>query len=389
MKSDLTKQLVLIRRAIHRYPELGTEEFRTTALIEKTLRAARIRTKRITPTGLVAFIEGQGKGGTVALRGDIDALPITERTGKPYASRRPGVMHACGHDANCTMVLGAGLLLANRRSEFSGTVELIFQPNEESSGGASTMIAAGVLEKPPVDALVGIHVNPWLPVGVLGLKSGEMMAAVDRFTIDIIGVGGHGAYPHLTTDAVVVAAQAVTALQSIVSRRTDPVCPTVLTIGTINGGERFNIVCDRVTMVGTVRTLNPATRVAVKRMIDETLAGITAASGASYRLNYEALGNPLINHPEILAICRASGEAVLGKNRVCTIEKPSMGGEDFAEYLTERPGCFVYIGTGGKKNYPWHHEKFDIDESVLPDGAAFMADVALRCLKNVNTTKRR
>lgn len=384
MKNDLAKQLVRIRRAIHQHPELGTEEVRTTALIEKTLRAARIRTKRITPTGLVAYIEGTGQGGTVALRGDIDALPITERTGKPYASRRPGVMHACGHDANCTMVLGAGLILAERRREFAGTVKLVFQPNEEASGGAGAMIAAGVLEKPHVDAIVGIHVSPWLPVGVLGLKSGEMMAAVDRFTIDIIGVGGHGAYPHLTTDAVVVAAQAVTALQSIISRRIDPVSPAVLTIGTINGGERFNIVCDRVTMVGTVRTLNDTTRASVKRMIEETLAGITAAAGASYRLNYEELGNPLINHPDILALCRASGQSVLGKGRVRDIEKPSMGGEDFAEYLTERPGCFVYIGTGGKKNYPWHHEKFDIDESVLPDGAAFMADAALRCLKNIN-----
>jgi amidohydrolase len=307
----------------------------------------------------------------------MDALPIQEKTGKPYASKRPGIMHACGHDANSTMVLGAALLLQQRRQEFSGTVKVLFQPNEESSGGARSMISAGVMTKPDVDAIAGIHVSPWLPSGVLGLKPNEMMAAVDRFTIEIIGDGGHGAYPHLTKDAIVIAAQVVNTLQTVVSRECDPVDSVVVTIGAIKGGEEYNIICDRVTMVGTVRTLNDEVRGAVRRQIEQKIKGVTAAYGAGYTLQYEELGNALRNSADMLELCRQSGERVLGVANVRLLERPSMGGEDFAEYLQRVPGCFMYIGSStGKRPFPWHHEQFDIDENALHQGAELLADIA-------------
>jgi amidohydrolase len=377
------EQLIAIRRTVHRYPELGEQEFRTSALVEKTLKGLGISVKRITKTGITGILKGALKGTkTFALRADMDALPVQEKTGKPYASTRPGIMHACGHDANTTMALGAAMLLAQKRDEIAGTVKFIFQPNEESSGGAKSMIEAGALKNPDIDAIVGIHVSPWLATGTLGLKPGEMMAAVDRFTITIVGDGGHGAYPHLGKDAVVIAAQVISALQAVVSREIDPVEPVVITIGTISGGERYNILCSEVKMVGTVRTLNARVRGLTRRKMEKKVRDITRAFGAGYRFEYENLGASLINSPRILALCRSSGEAVLGKNKVLLLDKPSMGGEDFAEYLKLVPGCFMYIGsTSAAKAYPWHHERFDIDEEVLPVGARLLAAIAERFLK--------
>jgi amidohydrolase len=386
-EQEFFAELVALRRDIHRHPELGNDEHRTAALIQRKLRSAGVAVKRVARTGLVGTLAGTGqthgaKKRTMALRGDMDALPIQEATGKPYASTCPGVMHACGHDANSTMVLGAALLLARQAAEFSGTIKFIFQPNEESSGGARDMIAAGVLRNPAVDAIAGIHVSPWLPCGTLGIKQGAMMAAVDRFTIEIIGDGGHGAYPHLAKDAIVCAAQLVTALQTVVAREIDPTDPAVITIGTLHGGERFNIVCGKVTLTGTVRTLNARLHRSVRAMMERKIRGITAAYGARYTFTYEELGNPLVNTPAILEHCRLTGERVLGRGKVMLLEKPSMGGEDFAEYLQQVPGCFLYIGSAVRRSYPWHHEKFDIDERVLPQGARLLAAIAKDYVNN-------
>ena len=387
MNRAFEKKLISIRRDIHRHPELGDQEFRTTSLVESVLKKAKITTRRITPTGIICLIEGELPSGNgdprvFALRADIDALPVHEKTKKLYSSVRPGIMHACGHDANSTMVLGAALLLAERRKEFSGTVKCIFQPNEESSGGAKTMIDAGALKSPDVEAIVGIHVSPWLPSGVLGLKYGEMMAAVDRFTVEILGEGGHGAYPHLAKDAIGVSAHVIEAFQSIVSRETDPVNPVVITVGKIQGGEKYNIICNKVTMVGTVRTLNRPLRSFIRRQMEKKIRQVTAAFGAGYKFSYESLGSPLVNSSKILDLCRVSGENILGSGKVRVLDKPSMGGEDFAEYVQQVPGCFLYIGTGnGRCVYPWHHERFDIDEAVLPRGAELLAGIAQRYLR--------
>ena len=373
--TDIFKnKLISIRRKIHSNPELGNQEFKTSALIEQTLRSAGIRTKRITKTGLLGWIEGSKAGKCIALRADMDALPLTEKTGKPYASRRRGVMHACGHDANSTMVLGAALLLASRKSSFKGTAKFIFQPNEESSGGAKDMIESGALRNPVPDAIVGIHVYPWLPKGTLGIKYGEMMAAVDKFTIEIIGEGGHGAYPHMGKDAVVIASHVIQALQSVVSRELNPVEPAVITIGMIQGGEKFNILAGRVSLTGTVRTLNEGLHRRIPKMIERKVAGIAKAFGGGYKFEYENLGPSLRNSKNILELCRNAARKISGLRQV-VLEQPSMGGEDFAEYLKVVPGCFLYIGSAGKQSFAWHHEKFDIDEEVLPLGAKLLSGV--------------
>lgn len=382
--NSFKQQLISIRRKIHKYPELGNHEFRTTALIEKVLKNAGIKTHRITKTGVIGIISGEKKTNakkkTFAIRADIDALPIKEKTDKTYASARNGIMHACGHDANSTMVLGGALMLSRQRRDFSGTVKAIFQPNEESSGGADAMIKAGALKNPRVDAIVGIHVNPWLPAGVLGVKPDQMMAAVDRFSIEIVGEGGHGAYPHLGKDAIVAASSVVIALQTVVSREIDPVNPCVITIGTIHGGERFNILCGSVKLVGTVRTLDEKLHKSMRKLIEQKVRNITKAFGTSYKLDYEELGSPLRNSNKILEICRLAGELYLGKNSVRMLEKPSMGGEDFAEYLRHVPGCFIYLGARKGKAYPWHHEKFNVNEDILPIGAELIANIAKRYL---------
>lgn len=381
MERSLKNKLIALRRAIHRHPELGNREFRTTAVLEKELRAAGVRTKRITKTGVIGILEGGSKGRCIALRGDIDALPLTERTGKPYASCVPGVMHACGHDANSTIVLGAAALLARRRKELKGTVKFILQPNEESSGGAGQMMKAGVLSNPKVDAIVGIHVYPWLPAGTAGFKYGYMMAGVDKFRIEIIGEGGHGAYPHKGKDAVVIASHVIQALQSVVSREVNPVEPVVVTVGKIEGGEKFNILPGSVRMTGTVRTLNERLRSDMPRLIERKVKAITRAFGADYRFEYINLGLPLRNSEKMIELCRKAAGLVPGMKQA-VLEQPSMGGEDFSEYLREVPGCFVYLGCSPKGTaYAWHHEKFNIDEAALPMGAELLAETAAAYLK--------
>lgn len=377
---NIKEILIKIRREIHRNPELGNLEFKTSALIEKELKKAGITTRRVTATGVVGILKGSGKGANarcIALRGDIDALPVNEKTGKSFASCRSGIMHACGHDANSTMVLGAALLLARQRSKFKGTIKFIFQPNEESSDGATQMIRAGALKGPKVDGIIGIHVYPWLKTGTVGLKYGPMMAAVDKFTVEIIGEGGHGAYPHKGKDAVVIAAQVIQALQTIVSREINPVEPVVITIGVIRGGEKFNILPGSVTMTGTVRTLDEKLHKAMPRMIEHKIAAITRAYGAGYRFDYEVLGGALKNNDKFVDLSACAARNLGMKSALIT--NPSMGGEDFAEYLKTVPGCFLYIGSG--KAIPWHHENFDIDENVLPKGAALLAEAVRMFLK--------
>jgi amidohydrolase len=375
----IAKTIIDIRRRIHRHPELGTHEHRTAALVERVLRSAGIPSRRLAGTGVHGVLRGGrsgARGPVIALRADMDALPLQERTGASFASRVPGVMHACGHDANTAVVLGAALVLARERERLAGTVSFIFQPNEESSGGARSMIAAGVLRRPRPGAIVGVHVSPWLAPGMIGLKRGPMMAAVDRFVIEIIGEGTHGAYPHLGRDAVVAAAHAVTALQMLVSRENDPTEPAVLTIGMIAGGERFNIVAGSVRMEGTVRTLNPETRRRFESGMRRVLRGVCAAFGARFILRYEHLGSPLCNDARVVALCARAVSAAPGPSRVRYLDRPSMGGEDFAEYSERVPGCFLYLGTAVSHPYPWHHARFAVNESALPAGAAALAGIA-------------
>jgi len=381
---NLSEKLKNIRRTIHANPELGNEEFKTAALVEKILKEHKIKTYRLCKTGVVGILEGKKKGAkkTIALRADLDALPISEKNKVSYKSKNECVMHACGHDGNTAIILGAAMVLSSRTDEFSGRVQFIFQPNEESSGGAKRMMEEGVLSKNKVDTILGVHVSPWLKTGQVGLKYGAMMAGVDRFIIEINGETGHGAYPHLAKDALVCACEFVMSLQTIVSRTISPLDPAVVTVGEISGGEKYNIICGKAKLVGTVRTLNNDTRNKIKNEIINRLEGMSKIYGMSYTVDYKALGNPLINDNDIVDICKQAAEEYYGKNNVSLLSEPSMGGEDFAEYLQKVKGCFVYAGTscGKSTSYPWHHENFDIDEKALPKAASFIAHAAKKIL---------
>jgi amidohydrolase len=375
--SEILKTVIDLRRRIHRHPELGRLERRTTELVTRTLRGAGIPFRRTKPTGAVAWLGGGAKSPCVALRADMDALPLDERPVWAHRSRVPGVMHACGHDAHTAMVLTAALELKSRALP-PGTVKFFFQPDEEGSGGARELIRQGAMASPRVDAVFGVHVNPRLPAGTLGVRPGPLMAAVDRFTIHIRGEGGHGAYPHEGRDAVVMAAHVVQALQTVVSRRVDPVEPVVLTVGTIEGGRRFNILAEEAVLTGTVRTLSDRWHREMPRLLRETADGVVKALGGRCRVTYEVLGKTLVNDPEMAELALDVARRLLGARRVVPLDRPSMGGEDFSEYLQEAPGCYVYLGTGAdaRTRRPWHHPAFFLHEGSMLTGVRFLGAVA-------------
>jgi amidohydrolase len=292
-------------------------------------------------------------------------------------------MHACGHDAHTAMLLTAALVLKGQESRLPGTVKFIFQPDEEGSGGARRVIAQGVFRNPKVQSVYGLHVNPRLPAGTVGIKAGPLMAAVDRFTVEVFGGGGHGAYPHEGTDAVYVASQVVNVLQSLVSRRVDPVEPVVVTVGTFHGGRCFNILADRAVLTGTVRTLTPEWHRKVQALFKETVSGIVKTLGGRCRIAYERLSPALVNTPDRAALARETVRRLLGPGRVIRLDRPSMGGEDFSEYLAQAPGCFLYMGTGadGKTRRPWHHPEFVLHEPSMLTGVKVLCALAVEDLK--------
>lgn len=391
---ELLKKLIQIRRTIHQNPELGGLEFKTAKFIEQNLKRLRIPYKRMGKTGIVATLSNrqvpsspsslrwrEGKK-CVALRADMDALPLTEKRKSFYSSRNSGVMHACGHDAHVAMLLGTAMLLSEKKN-FDGTVKFFFQPDEEGAGGAKQLIFAGAMKNPKVDAVFGLHVNPRFPTGTVALKSGPLMAAVDKFEIELLGAGGHAAYPHEGTDAILLAAEIVSALQSIVSRKVDPLEPAVLTVGTIQGGTRFNILADRVKMTGTVRTLSENVHKKIPRWIREIVSGICKTSGAKFKMTYQVIGSVLTNSRQMAELAEKTALELVGRKRVILLDRASMGGEDFAEYLKFVPGCFLYVGTGNRKlktEFPWHHPEFEIDERALPVGARLLAGIAQQFL---------
>ncbi|MBI5555372.1 MAG: amidohydrolase [Elusimicrobia bacterium] len=378
----LKLELIKIRRHLHQHPELSNQEYKTSEYIASLLKKWDYKVKSgIGGAGVIGLlfpstINKQLSTKCIAIRADMDALPIHEETEKSYASKTKGIMHACGHDGNMTCALGAAKLLAAHQSELTKTVKFIFQPAEEVSNGAERIIKAGVLKDPAVEAIIGMHVYTLLPAGKVGIKYGQMMANVDEFTLTIIGEGGHGAAPHKGVDAIAVAADVITALQQVVSRQTDPADPVVLTIGTINGGTQYNILADKVVMKGTVRTLNDKTHREMPKKIEKIGRGITSAFGARYQLEYKVLGVALINNDQIVDTIKIAAAKILGANNIVTINRASMVGEDFASYLQQVSGAFVYLGVGNKAKgitYPWHHACFDLDEEALPVGAAVLA----------------
>ena len=362
-------RVVELRRTIHRRPELGFEEHETQALIERELDAIGVEHRRLAQTGVVAVVRGALKGPVVGLRADMDALPITERSGEPFASEIPGKMHACGHDAHTAMLLGAARELHAMRERLHGTGVLIFQPAEEGPGGAQPMIEQGALDNPKVDAIMMQHVDVRLPAGSISITPGPVNASADELYITIRGKGGHGGYPHTSIDAVVVASAVVLALQNIVARETDPLKSVVVTIGTIQGGYRNNVIADEVQMSGTLRAHDPQIRngleARVRRIVDNTVA----AYGASAEIRIVHGYPPVVNDVDLTE----NFVRYLRENTSLHIERfpPTMGAEDFAYFAQAVPGVQVRLGVHGEKSgaiHPAHGAEFRIDEAALPVG---------------------
>lgn len=382
---NIASQIVSWRRYFHRHPELSFQERETARKISHILESLGLEVRTgVAGTGVVGLLGGSRSDAAVALRADMDALPLQEATGREFASLNPGVMHACGHDAHMAMVLGAAVILAQERDRLPGAVKFIFQPGEEKPpGGAKLMIEEGVLEDPPVKAIYGLHVHSQFPPGTVAVKEGPVMAAVDNFTVRIRGRGGHGSSPHLGIDAIVVACEVVLALQTIISRSSDPLQPVVLTVGTIKGGEKENIIAGEVELSGTVRTLDSALRANIKERFEQVVTGVTSAHGATYELEYLAAYPVLYNNDRLLEILRSLDLRALGIDGLSSLPAPSMGGEDFAWYAQKVPALYLFLGARPSPGeaYNWHHPSFDIHEGVLPTGAALLAALAAETLK--------
>lgn len=409
--AEVMPEVVQIRRRIHSHPELGFEEVQTARICAETLRRIGIAaTDGVARTGVVGVLRGSqpatGVDRTVALRADMDALPIPEETGLEFASRIPGAMHACGHDGHVAILLGAAMVLARLRDRFAGNVKFIFQPAEESLGGAKEMIAQGVLENPHVDAVFALHLWPDIPLGHVGVHRGAAMAALDKLSITFKGRGGHVATPHKSADAIIAASLLVLALQTVVSRESDPVEPVVLSIGDFRAGRAYNAIADRAEMYGTVRTLDAALRRTMPNLIERKVRGIAETTGTEYDFEYVFGYPPVVNHPDMAEFVFETCRNALGGERVSFLQKPSMVGEDFAYYLEKTPGTIFLLGTGPEDRdlaseapcagsnarcatmqhpraghtYPLHHPRFEFDEKALAIGVRAMVGLAVRFL---------
>jgi amidohydrolase len=378
----IAPELVSLRRELHAHPELAFQERRTAARVAEVLSASGLEVRTgVGRTGVVASLPG-ARGRTVLLRADMDALPIVERSDAPYVSRNEGVMHACGHDGHVAMAATAARLLA-RRSERAGTLRFLFQPAEEGEGGAQAVIADGALDG--ADVVLGLHLWNELPVGTLGVKAGPLMAAVDRLRIVVHGRGGHGAIPHRAADPIVAAAHVVTALQTVVSREVAPVEPAVVTIGAIRGGEAFNVIPDDVTLLGTIRTFDPALRRSMPERVSRIARGVAEGLGCRAEVAVEA-GNPAVhNDARVAELARRVAVRVVGEERVVS-PTPTMGGEDMALYFERVPGCFVFVGSANAErglDRPHHSPTFDFDEDALLVGCEFLVQAAEEALRGL------
>jgi amidohydrolase len=374
-----SKEIISLRRKIHQNPELAFQEFETSKLIYTALKKLKLdRVQKIGGTGVTALINAKKNGKCAAIRADIDALPILEKTGLPFASKNHGKMHACGHDAHSAMLYGAAMILRDMKEQLNGKVKLIFQPAEEKNpGGASVLIKNGVLKNPKADVIFGQHIITNKPAGSLGFYPGVMMASQDELYITITGKSGHGAKPHATIDPIVTASQFILALQTIVSRNTNPYSPIVITIGKIEGGSATNIIPAEVKLEGTIRTLNENLRKKTLSLIEKTLKGITSAAGAKYKFEISPGYPELVNDEKITELARKAAIEFTGKQNVFKAES-FMGAEDFAYYLKKIPGTFYRIGVGNTGDI--HTPAINLDEKALPLGAGFMAYLAWKYL---------
>jgi hippurate hydrolase len=375
-------ELAAIRQDIHAHPELGMEEVRTSALVARELKALGIAvTEGVGRFGVVGTIRGTRAGNrAIGLRADMDALQIPEATGKPYASKHPGVMHACGHDGHTTMLLGAARWLAANR-DFAGTVHLIFQPAEEGRGGARAMLADGLFERFPCDAIYGLHNKPTIAAGLFSTRKGPALAAADRFQVVFHGTGGHGgSTPHLATDITIVQAHFVLALQTIIGRNVGALDSAVLSVGAIQGGSPIssNVMPAELTVTGTSRSYRPATRELLERRIGELAHGLAAAHGATATVTYTRGVSATVNHAEQTDIAVAAARALVGDAAVDPDATPVTGAEDFGLMLEQRPGNFMFLGGGMGEDGSspnLHTPHFDFNDAIIPLGVAYWASV--------------
>ena len=380
----LRPQLIEWRRDFHMHPELSNREERTSRVIAERLKAIGLDEVKtgVGKYGIVALLKGSKPGPVVAVRADMDALPIQETLDVPYKSQNPGVKHACGHDAHMTVGLGVAHILSKMRDQIPGTIKFIFQPAEEGApageeGGAKLMIKAGALENPKPQAIFGLHTIPALEVGEIGYMSGGAMASADRFLLTIHGKKTHGAMPHMGTDPVLVAAHCELALQSIPSRRINALDPVVISVGAVHGGNRYNIIADEVKMEGTLRALNEEVRGRVQQMMRETLAGITSAYGATFELSFDEGSAVTYNDPKLVEETLPAMRRVVGDNKLIAL-RPLMVSEDFSYYGKVIPAFFYFLAVGNKAkgiDANWHTPDFDIDEESLVVGVKVMANV--------------
>ena len=377
---DFAPRLIEIRRHIHAHPELSGEEYQTSAYIAGVLSSCGLNvTEAVGKTGVLGELAGSGSDlRTLAIRTDMDALPIQESAKLDFASHNQGVMHACGHDVHSTLGLGTAMVLSQFSDKLPGNVRFLFQPAEEIAQGAKWMVKDGAMEG--VDAIYGVHVFPSIPARQVGIRYGALTSAADELEIVIQGESGHGARPHQAIDAIWIAAQVITTLQQAISRTQNPLHPIVLSIGQIEGGRAHNVIADRVSMIGTVRSLHPESHANLPQWIENIVRGICDTFGAKCQVDYRR-GVPSVHNDERLTkIIEAATREAWGDRSVQLLPEPSLGAEDFSVYLDKAPGCMFRLGVGhsGDTNYPLHHPKFEVDEDAIMTGVVTMAYAAYK-----------
>lgn len=380
LATTLAPRLIEIRRHIHSHPELSGCEYQTSAYVAGVLSSCGLHVQEsIGKTGLIGELKGAKETGEwLAIRTDMDALPIQERTELDFASRKSGVMHACGHDVHTTVGLGTAMVLSQLAEPLKGHVRFLFQPAEEIAQGASWMIKDGAMQN--VKAILGLHVFPSIPAGSVGIRHGALTAAADDLELTIVGESGHGARPHEAIDAIWIASQVITTLQQAIARTQNPLRPVVLTIGQISGGRAPNVIADRVKLLGTVRSLHPETHESLPTWIEQIVSNICRAYGANYELSYKRGVPGVQNDPALTQLVEASALEAWGRSRVQILPEPSLGAEDFSMYLASAPGMMFRLGVGhkDKPNYPLHHPQFDVDESAIFTGVVTLAYAAYK-----------
>jgi amidohydrolase len=381
---NIESWVIDVRRDLHSHPELGFEEYYTSNKVKSLLKDMGIEYYESVQTGVVGIIRGGHSGKTVGLRADMDALPITEENHLPFKSQNPGRMHACGHDAHTAILLGTAKVLSSMKKELHGNIKLIFQPGEETTGGAKPMIEDGVLENPHVDCMFGLHVSNDFPAGSIGIKYNKAYAASDMFDIIIRGKSSHGASPELGTDAIIAAASVASMLQTVVSRNISPLESAVVTIGTINGGTARNVICDRVEMSGIIRTLTPEIRQLALNRVKTIVETAPKALGATGEFIRHESYTCLINNDSCVDIVKSNGEKILGTDKVHIVKQPQLGVEDFAYFAEAVPSAFFFLGCRKSQNgevFSAHNPRFDINEACLMTGVKMQVANVLSVLQ--------